>query len=104
MSFLERLEYLMKKHGIKNNAELSKISGVPYTTIDGFYKKGYDNVKLSTLRKLSSCLNCSIDYLVDDAPLEADTLAAHFDGSEYTPDQLDQIKKFAAFVKQQNKL
>ena len=103
MSFLERLEYLMKKHGIKNNSELSKLSGVPYTTIDGFYKKGYDNVKLSTLRKLSACLDCSIDYLVDDAPVGAETAAAHFDGSEYTPEQLDRIREFAKFVKQQEK-
>ena len=27
------------------------------------------------------------------------TLAAHFDGDEYTKDELDEIKQFAEFVK-----
>ena len=27
------------------------------------------------------------------------TLAAHFDGDEYTEDELDEIKQFAEFVK-----
>ena len=52
MSFTEKLEKLMKENGISNKAELSKVSGIPYTTIDGFYKKGSDNIKLSTLKKL----------------------------------------------------
>ena len=43
---------------------LAKESGVPYTTIDGFYKKGWDNVKLSTLLKLAAYFEVSVDYLV----------------------------------------
>ena len=50
MSFTSRLELLMQKNGINNKSELSKISGIPYTTIDGFYKKGSDNIKLSTFK------------------------------------------------------
>lgn len=53
MDFLDRLRDLSKKKGIMNNMQLSKASGVPYTTIDGFYRVGYDNAKLSTLRKLA---------------------------------------------------
>ncbi len=48
-----------------NKHTLSKESGVPYTTIDGFYKKGCDNVKLSTLLRLASFFNVSLDYLVN---------------------------------------
>lgn len=57
MSFTDRLEYLMKKNGIKNKSELARVSDIPYTTIDGFYKKGSDNIKLSTLRKLAFWLH-----------------------------------------------
>lgn len=101
MPFIDRLDALMKKNGITNKSELSKISGIPYTTIDGFYKKGSDNIKLSTLKKLSECLHCSLDYLVDeDAP---QTIAAHFDGDEYTEEELDKIKEYAAFIKSSRK-
>lgn len=35
--------------------------------------------------------------------LHTNTLAAHFDGDEYTEDELDEIKQFAAFVKNKRK-
>ena len=99
MSFTDKLDALMAEKGI-NKSTLSKESGIPYTTIAGFYTKGTDNVKLSTLRKLSSYLGCSIDYLADDDNDEVPTtLAAHFDGDEYTEDELNEIKQFAEFVK-----
>lgn len=55
----------MDKKGI-SKLQLSKDSKIPYTTIVGFYTKGTDNVKLSTLRKLADYFQCSLDYLVDD--------------------------------------
>lgn len=38
MNFTEKLDSLMREKGI-NKSTLSKESGIPYTTIDGFYKK-----------------------------------------------------------------
>lgn len=61
--FIDILNELMSKKGINKNI-LSKESGIPYTTIDGFYKKGSENIKLSTLQKLSEYFNVSLDYLV----------------------------------------
>lgn len=63
MNFLDRLDTLMRERGI-NKHVLSKESGIPYTTIDGFYKKGYENTKLSTIRKLCSYFQVSMDYLI----------------------------------------
>lgn len=103
MGFTDKLEEQMIKNGIKNKSELSSISGIPYTTIDGFYKKGSDNVKLSTLKKLSKALNCSLDYLCDDDSEEPNVIAAHFDGEEFTADELNKIMEFAKFVKSTRK-
>ena len=100
MSFTERLEFLMRRNGIANKSELARLSGIPYTTIDGFYKKGADNIKLSTLRKLSKCLHCSLDYLSEDSEvIEPNTLAAHFEGEEFTEEELEDINDFVKFVK-----
>lgn len=99
MSFTDRLEYLMRRNGIKNKSELAKVSGIPYTTIDGFYKKGSDNIKLSTLKKLARCLHCSLDYLTEAEDDELVTLAAHFEGEEFTDEELAEIESFIAFVK-----
>lgn len=65
MNFLEKLNLLMEERSL-NKSTLSKISGIPYTTIDGFYKKGYQNTKLSTIWKLADALDVSIDYLIDE--------------------------------------
>ena len=65
MTFLEKLDLLMEASGI-NKHKLSIMSGVPYTTIDAFYKKGYENAKISTIRKIAKALGCSLDYLIED--------------------------------------
>lgn len=102
MTFINKLDSLMNERGI-NKSILSKESGIPYTTIDGFYKKGTDNVKLSTLRKLSAYFNCTLDFLVDDDTNEEQkTLAAHLDGKDFTEEQWNRIESFAKFIKQEN--
>lgn len=66
MNFLEKLDLLMKEKGISKSV-LSKESGIPYTTIDGFYKKGYGNAKLSTIKKLSRYFNITLDEMIGDS-------------------------------------
>ena len=101
MSFTEKLDMLMSEKGI-NKSILSKEAGIPYTTIAGFYTKGTDNIKLSTLKKLANYFGCTIDYLADDNSMPK-TVAAHFDGGEYTEEQLNRIKAFAAFIKEEDR-
>lgn len=99
MGLTDKLDLLMNERNI-NKAVLARESGVPYTTIDGFYKKGSENAKLSTLKKLCAYFDCSLDFLADDdISNEPQTIAAHFDGNEYTEEELDEIKKFAEFIK-----
>ncbi len=105
MTFLNKLELLMKERNIENINQLSKETGIPYTTIDGFYKKGTENIKLSTLRKLADYFHCSLDYLTDDKITERSlnkniyTLAAHHDGDEWTEEELQSIEDFKNFIK-----
>lgn len=70
MNFTEKLDSLMREKGI-NKSTLSKESGIPYTTIDGFYKKGTDNIKLSTLIKLCRYFHITLDDLVREEELPA---------------------------------
>ena len=65
MDFLEKLNYLMKKNNL-NKSTLSKACNIPYTTIDGWYKKGYEGLKLTTLRKLADFFGTSLDYWAMD--------------------------------------
>lgn len=54
MNFLEKLDYLMRRDGLNKNT-LSMKSDVLYTTIDAFYKKGFDNVKNGNGSKNREC-------------------------------------------------
>ncbi|MDR3149992.1 MAG: helix-turn-helix domain-containing protein [Oscillospiraceae bacterium] len=61
--FLQTLNQLMKERDI-SKSDLSRSAGIPYTTIDGWYKKSYEGVRLETLLKLSNFFDISIDFLV----------------------------------------
>lgn len=65
MTFIEKLDRLMDQHGLNKNT-LSKGSGIPYTTIDGWYKKGDKDVKLSSLKSLSKFFGITLDYWAFD--------------------------------------
>lgn len=65
MDFLEKLNQLMKQNNL-NKRTLSKSCNIPYTTIDNWYKRGYEGLKLTTLKKLSDYFQISLDYWVDD--------------------------------------
>lgn len=104
MGLTDKLDILMNERNM-NKADLARESGVPYTTIDGFYKKGSDNAKLSTLKKLCKYFGCTLDYLAaDDVDKNSpNTLAAHFEGEEFSDDEMDEIRQFAEFVKNKRK-
>lgn len=54
-----------------NKSTLSKACDIPYTTIDGWYKKGYEGLKLTTLRKLAKFFGTSLDFWASDQPFDS---------------------------------
>ncbi|MCI8414119.1 MAG: helix-turn-helix transcriptional regulator [Ruminiclostridium sp.] len=69
MNFLEKLNYMMEKNHL-NKSTLAKASGIPYTTIDGWYKRGYGGLQLTSLRKLAEYFDTTLDFWAweDDGP------------------------------------
>lgn len=66
MTMVEKLEKAMQEKGL-TKADLARGAGLPYTTVDGIWKKGSENAKRVTLVKLARFLSLSLDYLADDA-------------------------------------
>lgn len=60
--FLDVFDRLLKENNL-NKRQFALKSGIPYTTVDGFYKKGYENIILNTLRKIADYFNASLDFL-----------------------------------------
>ena len=95
----DKLDELMAKKDI-NRAILAKESGIPYTTIDGFYKKGCENIKLSTLRKLAEYFDITLDELLELEKKEP----AEFDISELTEDEKIVMYLFQKVPQERRKL
>ena len=100
MLMIEKLENLMNERGL-SKADLSRNTGLPYTTVDGFWKQGTSNIKRSNLLKLARYFDCTLDYLADD-DIDADDNffknRAVFIGvsNEYTAKERQLIEKYRA--------
>ena len=64
MNFLDRIDAMLAQKDINKN-QLAQLTGIPVSTIYGWYKKGYDNITLPTLKKLSAFFGCTMEYLAN---------------------------------------
>ena len=78
--------------GYKDRSSIAKI------------EKGEVDLAESKIREFAKALKVSPQELMGwDEPDEPITIAAHFDGSEYTEEELEKIKEYAAFIKANRK-
>ena len=99
-NFNENLKNARERKGISQKDVAEKI-GVAKSTYS-LYESGNREPNVQTIKKIADVLNVSADDLLglNEEPL---TIAAHFDGDEYTEEELDEIKAFAEFVKAKRK-
>lgn len=99
------LRDLMEKKSYKV-ADIVRISGLPYSTVKYMLENGIEKATYTNVQKVCNALGITADELEklvisnDNSP---QTLAAHFDGTEYTEEELEEIRQFAAFVKNKRK-
>ena len=98
--FNENLKEARIKKGLSQK-EVADNIGVAKSTYS-LYESGNREPNVQTIKKIADFLGISAYELIglSDKPT---TLAAHFDGNEYTEDELEEIKNFAAFVKGKRK-
>lgn len=80
---------------------------MPWTTLDSILKRGIANSNITNVLKITRELGLDAEKLVDGNITYINhtptTLATHFDGDEYTESEMEEIKNFAAFVKNRRK-
>ena len=80
--------------------ELASKLGLKKSAIAKYENGRVENIKRTTIEEMARIFNCNPSYLMGwDEPAKPTTLAAHFDGEEYTEDELKEIRQFAEFVK-----
>lgn len=106
---VNELESNLKELIIRNYGSLKKFSesiNMPWTTLDSILKRGVANSNISNVLKITKALDINAEKLVDGEIIgtaEPHTIAAHFDGDEFTEDELDDIRAYAEFVKNRRK-
>lgn len=65
MNMIEKIELLMRERDLKKS-DVSRDSGIPYTTLDGLFKKGFKGTRSPTVKKLALFFDVSMEYLVND--------------------------------------
>lgn len=94
MEFLNNLERLMASYNM-NRSDLARACGLSYSAVSSWWNRGYENISLQTLLKLSNCFNCTIEALVHGEP----KLVLLYDTNEYTESELKLISIYANYLK-----
>ena len=97
--FFENLKDARISAGLSQK-EVAEQLGVAKSSYS-LYESGKREPDVDKIKKLAQILGVSSDTLLGLPEHDYTVAAAHFDGSEYTPEQLDRIREFAKFVKQQ---
>nr|DAJ71488.1 MAG TPA: helix-turn-helix domain protein [Caudoviricetes sp.] len=97
MGIGSKLAKLIEANGTNAN-ELAKRVGVSPQTIYSIIKRDSKKADIEVLLKIADILGVTVEYFVDEDSKPV-TIAAHFDGNEYTEEELDEIRQFAEFVK-----
>ena len=98
MGIGKRLEELMEKKGINTN-ELARLIGVAPTTLYSMIKRDSNRVDIDLVIKIAHALGMTADeFLSAEAPAP-NTLAAHFEGEEFTPEEAEEIYNFVNYIK-----
>lgn len=100
-NFNENLKEARLKKG-SSQKDVAENIGVAKSTYS-LYESGNREPNVETIKKIADYLDVSADLLLGLSEERPHTIAAHFDGDEFTEDELDEIRQFAEFVKNKRK-
>lgn len=94
---LLRVEKGLSQQELANALKISKSSV-------NMYERGERQPNFETLELIADYFNVDIDYLLGRTNkttkiIQPDTLAAHFEGENFTEDELEEIMNFVEFIK-----
>lgn len=95
MSFSEKLHELRVSRNISQK-ELAESLGVAQSSIN-YWEKGQRDPSITMVKKLADYFGISVDDFLSDE--KTDTIAAHFDGEEFTAEEIKKIKEYAELLK-----
>jgi transcriptional regulator with XRE-family HTH domain len=101
MTVSDRIREQMNLCGL-SYGELAEKSGLAKSAVHRYATGLTDKIPTEALEKLAPVLGVTPAYLIgwEERP---HVLAAHFEGEEFTPEELSEIENFVRFVKSRRK-
>ncbi len=96
MTFLTQLDYLLKSHNMKR-ADLARAIHVAPSTINSWYARGTDKIKLQVLLDISDYFGVSLEYLINGNK-NLDVL-----NDNYSKEEVKLINDFCNMLKERRK-
>lgn len=116
MSFLGRKLKELREHVGISQTELSKLTGISNVYISNIENGIKKNPSMELIQKIADALGVSInEFFSNEKPIDEinkmvkdngiNTIAAHFEGEEFTEDDKEDIKNFIEYIlsKKKNK-
>jgi transcriptional regulator with XRE-family HTH domain len=79
-----------------NRSDFAKAVGISISTVNSWYNRGYQNVSLSSLLKITNYFGITIEQLVYDDTNKN----ISFSTKDFSDKELQMIKNFSIFLKQ----
>lgn len=107
LDLYKNIKQLREEKGLSQD-ELAKLTGYTSRSSIAKIEKGEVDLQQSKILAFAKALGTTPGKLMgltefDNINSNTSTLAAHFDGEEYTEDELNEIRQFAEFVKNKRK-
>lgn len=107
MAQFDKILKLLRTEKNMSQQELADALGISKSAVN-MYERGDRQPNFEVLESIADYFNVDIDYLLGRTNkttkiINPNTIAAHFDGDEYTAEELAEIKAFAEFVKSKRK-
>lgn len=101
----ELLRQLMDSKNMKVS-DIVKLSGLPYSTVKAILERGAEKAGYINVCKICNALGITADELekmVTENDYQPTTAAAHLEGDDFTPEEWEDIRAYAEFVKNRRK-
>ena len=107
LDLYKNIKRLREEKGMSQD-ELAQRTGYTSRSSIAKIEKGEVDLQQSKIIAFAKALGTTPGKLmgltdIDNSSPKESTIAAHFDGDEYTEDELNEIKQFAEFVKSKRK-
>ncbi|QHT61734.1 helix-turn-helix domain-containing protein [Paenibacillus lycopersici] len=107
MSIADNIKKLRERYDLTQQ-QLAEIAGVTNKAVSA-WETGLKEPRMGAIEKIANRFGIKksniieengLDLITDDKP---ETLAAHFDGEDYTKEEMDEILEYAKYIKSKRK-